>query len=59
MSAFGKDWRNSLHISKERIGDKKAGEFSPIVLGSGCVAQVLLAQLDGRPVAVKIIHPGE
>ena len=59
MSAFGKDWRNSLHVSKEMTGGNKAKEFSPVVLGSGCVAQVLLAQLDGRPVAVKIIHPGE
>ena len=59
LSAFGKDWRSSLHISKERTGDHKEKVFSPVVLGSGCVAQVLLAQLDGRPVAVKIIHPGE
>lgn len=53
--AFGDDWKKSLHIEGEVRG---SDSFSPVVLGSGCVAQVLLGRLGDRQVAVKIIHPG-
>lgn len=54
--AFGGKWKESLHIEGEGI--RGSNSFSPVVLGSGCVAQVLLGKLEGRQVAVKIIHPG-
>lgn len=56
--AFGDNWKNILHIDGEIYQDRRTKSFRPVVLGSGCVAQVLRGQLDGRPVAVKIIHPG-
>ena len=56
--AFGDNWRDILHIDGENFLDRKTKSFSPVVLGSGCVAQVLRGKLDGSPVAVKIIHPG-
>ena len=56
LLAFGGSWKESLHI--EGKGIRGSNSFSPAVLGSGCVAQVLLGTLEGRQVAVKIIHPG-
>ena len=57
--AFGDNWRDILHIDGEFFLDRKKKSFRPVVLGSGCVAQVLQGRLDGGPVAVKIIHPGD
>jgi hypothetical protein len=56
--AFGDNWKNILQIDEEIRLDRRTRSFKPVVLGSGCVAQVLRGQLDGRPVAIKIIHPG-
>jgi aarF domain-containing kinase len=68
--AYGSNWqeRLGLHIELNKAGE--AGEPSPVVLGEGCVAQVLLGRLQvseiqsahgqsqvWRPVAVKIIRP--
>ena len=48
-AAFGRGgWERRLLIS-ERDRQK--------VLGSGCIAQVYKGELDGRSVAVKVIHP--
>ena len=62
--AFGDDWGQALRIEGE--GAMGSANFSPVVLGSGCVAQVLKGSLKvqgegalDRQVAVKIIHPGE
>lgn len=58
--AFGDDWRKTIRFDGEGEGAVSTGSsFSPVVLGSGCVAQVLLGTIDDRKVAVKIIHPGK
>jgi hypothetical protein len=57
--SFGTDWSNSLRIVADDSTENVTDGFRPAVLGSGCVAQVLLGQLAGQQVAVKIIHPGK
>lgn len=57
--SFGAEWERSLTIVAGSSADCLSTDFCPAVLGSGCVAQVLLGQLDGEQVAVKIIHPGK
>lgn len=59
VHSFGTEWRKSLRIAADNSTDNVSNGFRPAVLGSGCVAQVLLGQLDGKEVAVKIIHPGK
>lgn len=54
--AFGENWTDSLKIDRDETIE---GPFAPVVLGSGCVAQVVLGKIGERQVAVKIIHPGE
>ena len=51
-SMFGPHWSDTLHLDLDHAGN-------PVVIGSGCVAQVLRGHLsdDTRPVAVKVIHP--
>ena len=44
--AFGMNYNERLVISEDNI------------LGGGCVAQVYKAKLDGKDVAVKVLHPG-
>jgi predicted unusual protein kinase regulating ubiquinone biosynthesis (AarF/ABC1/UbiB family) len=57
--SFGTNWSKSLRIVADNSTKNVTNGFRPAVLGSGCVAQVLLGQLDGQQVAVKIIHPGK
>lgn len=60
--AFGDDYSDKLHIICDEAvkGERINGDyFSPVILGSGCVAQVLLGKLGDREVAVKVIHPGK
>lgn len=57
--SFGTDWDKSLRIVADNSTENVLDGFRPAVLGSGCVAQVLLGQLHGQQVAVKIIHPGK
>lgn len=49
---FGPRWHETLHLDLDSKG-------SPIIIGSGCVAQVLRGRLGDseRIVAVKVIHP--
>lgn len=55
-------WAESQRALEEHFGEGAAERLGlsadSVVLGSGCVAQVLLGSLDGRKVAVKILHPG-
>ena len=46
-AAFGDTYSESILLDSER----------PQVLGCGCVAEVVLASYNGKPVAVKVIHP--
>lgn len=55
--AFGEDWTDSLVIDQDKT--ISGTTFAPVVLGSGCVASVVLGKVGERQVAVKIIHPGE
>jgi predicted unusual protein kinase regulating ubiquinone biosynthesis (AarF/ABC1/UbiB family) len=55
--AFGEKWADLIHLEQNQTIN--GAPFSPVVLGSGCVAQVLLGKLGDRRVAVKIIHPGD
>ena len=49
---FGPRWNETLHLDVDSDG-------RPIIIGSGCVAQVLRGRLGDSqtPVAVKVIHP--
>ena len=49
--AFGNDWNKNIYI--DMSNDNK----TPIVLGSGCVAQVFKGKVNNKSVAIKIIHP--
>lgn len=46
-TAFGDNWTNIISLDPNHL----------LVLGSGCVAQVVLGEYKGRKVAVKILHP--
>ena len=54
-------WQHSDRILKDSLG-RSYGEVVGLdegatILGSGCVAQVYRGVRDGKPVAVKVIHP--
>lgn len=46
--AFGDSYSDSISLDEAHMR----------VLGSGCVAEVVLASYRGKPVAVKVLHPG-
>jgi predicted unusual protein kinase regulating ubiquinone biosynthesis (AarF/ABC1/UbiB family) len=61
-NAFGDEWRKVIRITdianqSNGMAVAAAGDHH-VMLGSGCVAQVLEGQIGGKPVAIKIVHPG-
>ena len=63
---FGKNWKDFLsfdggirsdQVSSSSISSPDNKQRSPILLGAGCVAQVLLGKIGNKEVAVKMLHP--
>lgn len=53
--AYGEDWSRVTGIEIDWVDRDRR---TPVVLGSGCVGQVIRGRVDDQPVAIKIIHPG-
>ena len=53
IEAFGPNWQEKVQIDWVN-----AKQHIPVVLGSGCVAQVIRGFVNGQAVAIKIVHPG-
>ena len=53
IEAFGVDWEQQIQIDWMNVQ-----QHQPVVLGSGCVAQVIRGFVNGQAVAIKIVHPG-
>ena len=52
---FGPSWRDSMTLETEIVGT--SGELQALIVGSGCVAQVVKAHWhDGSDIAIKFIH---
>ena len=53
IEAFGPHWHEKVQI--DWVNETK---HIPVVLGSGCVAQVIRGFVNDQAVAIKIVHPG-